>query len=265
MRWEVLGFVCAALAAMGIASGCARDRMGAERRGERLIGVSWKGEFIENDPSVGFTRTIGHTGFTRLNCLAVDATGHVLSVANAGEGPASVLISIDPETGRARRVADLAGAPDVRALAATRDGRLFAITAAGPAEGFRNTLVRIDPATGTLEAIADLGRRAIQGLAARDETLMAYATHDDPSAGRAGLISIDPDTGEATVLQSGARPTNVQTIAFSPEGVLFGVLGDQGVVKTRGIVSLDPDTGRIKVLGTMRDWDVRGIAFVDGR
>jgi hypothetical protein len=145
------------------------------------------------------------------------------------------------------------------------DGRLYAITAAGPGEGFRNTLVRIDPKTGDVESLKDFGRRGIQAMTHTHNRLLVYSVRDAETSKGFGLIWIDPDTRDTAVAIKRPPTSNLQSMAFAPDGSLIGALGDGKGAEGHATVLIDPQTNQIKILGSMRSWDVRGIGFLRGR
>ena len=222
---------------------------------QEFIAIGWDGRVWKVDAQTGQTQELGRSGYRRLNSLAVDSGGNYVT-AGIKRGRVPFLISIDPQTGAGTDIARLDfGTPpvDVRALAFTPDDRLFALNYVP-----RNSaqLFIVDPQTGLGAPVAlGIGASFLQSLESTDDgDLLTWGR--DP-----GLLVIDPDTAEATdpfPRQGGLDLSeNMQSMAFSPDGTLFGSDG------FNRLYTIDLDTGIPSFVAVMDvNEDIRGIAFL---
>jgi len=221
---------------------------------QEFIAIGWGGSVWKVDAQTGQIQELGRSGFRRLNSLAVDSGGNFVT-AGVKRGRVPLLISIDPQTGAGTEIARLDfGTPvDVRALAFTPDDRLFALNYV-PLN--RARLFIVDPQTGLGAPVAPgVGAWFLQSLESTDDgDLLTWGR--DP-----GLLVIDPDTAEATdpfPRQGGLDlDENMQSMAFSPDGTLFGSDG------FNRLYTIDLATGVSSFVALMDvNEDIRGIAFL---
>lgn len=214
-----------------------------------FIGVTFRGQVWNVNEQTGGTRSIGQSGFSQLNSLAIDPAGTLFSVSR------DRLIEIDLSTGAGTAVVDLDFGPtpvDVRGLAFAPDGALFAMNFDGGAGG---ALYTIDRDTGIGNRVGRVGV-FLQSLEVSSTGLL-YTWGRDP-----GLQIVDPLTGTATrVSPSGPGVPNMQSIAFSPDGTLFGVALASGGPSAL-LYTINPDTGVPTFVAELSPtFDFRGIAF----
>lgn len=221
------------------------------------IGVSYGYPNIFSDSSLAYSIDLesgavvllGPTGFSHFNSLAATSTGMIFSAddsnlvrinARSGVGQLSVPIIGDIEPSRS-----------IRAMAFSKQNVLHAINYIGQ-------LYTIETATGYSRLVGNTGYTHIQSLEfGRDGTLYAWDV-------RQGLLTINPSTGIATdVNLSFGATADIQTIAFAPNGLLYGGRNE--------IYEISPATGRltlVKVLGSIplsglnAPLDIRGLYFV---
>jgi WD40 repeat protein len=220
---------------------------------QEFIAIGWNRTVWKVDAQTGQIQELGRIeGFRRLNSLAVDSGGNFVT-AGVGRRQAPLLISIDPQTGAGTEIARLDfGTPvDVRALAFTPDDRLFALNYDPPNSA---ELFIVDPQTG-LGAPLDIGASFLQSLESTDDGDLLTWARDH------GLLVIDPDTAEATdpfPRQGGLDLyENMQSMAFSPDGTLFGSDG------LNRLYTIDLATGIPSFVALMDvTQEIRGIAFL---
>jgi DNA-binding beta-propeller fold protein YncE len=197
------------------------------------------------DTATGAWTLIGETtGFDRCNSLTRDAAGVFYSVAANRAG--DVLITIDTGTGAATQLALLNPLLNIKAIAYSPSGVLYAVVNLGA--GGNDLLYTIDAATGNETLVGDMGIRGIQGLAFHPVTGDLYAA--DVSG--AGLMTVDLATGAATDVNPDVGGA-VQSITVLPDGTIFGVWND--------LYSIDPVTGVHTQIATGGYPDLRGVDF----
>jgi len=170
----------------------------ADRAEGDMVGVSWSATnspVVRLDESTGAGATIGLSGFTGLNALAVDGSGTLYSAVDNINAITKPLITINPSTGAGTAVAPLnfgAIEPFVRGLAFSPAGVLYAVNNTGPpGQTVSHDLYTIDPNTGigTHVGITGLG---VQGIDfSPGGILYGWDVFD-------GLVTIDTATGAAT-------------------------------------------------------------------
>lgn len=206
------------------------------------------GSFFKIDSATGSGAFIGNTGFIGTNSLACDGSGKLYSVA--GSGTAGRLITVDPQTGAATLVKQLQPPQDIRDLAFSPEDVLFGINHGGGPDDIESPddLVTIDVATGAVTPVGNTGQAGLQGLAfSPNGTLYGWGVS-------CGLATINPTTGVATLVNSGA-PTGsqIQALAFAPNGTLFGAW--------KSLFTINVTTGTPMLIGSGGYSDIRGIAF----
>lgn len=212
-----------------------------------LLGCGYGGSFFKIDPNNGTGTSIGATGFDLLNSLARDPSGTFYSVAHRD------LITIDPNSGAGTLVATVQPQDDIRALAFSSTGVLYAVRNGGPlgATDVPDDLVTINPSSGAVTVVGNTGRNGIQGLAASAQgTLYAWDIN-------VGLLTINVGSGAATLVDPGVVPGSVvklQSIAFAPDGRLYGATADR-------LYQVNVTTGSATLVGSGAYSDVRGIEF----
>lgn len=199
------------------------------------------------DVVTGDAEQIGVAGFSPLNSLARSPDGVFYSSAQNGD--LDRLITIDPETGEGTFVTDLdfgTNQPGVRAMAFSPRGELFVTRS-----GISNLLFRVDIYSGDVTLVGETtGVGGIQGIDfSPTGTLYGFAINR-------GLVVIDPDTAETTIVDpSHDGNWDIQTIAFGPDGRLYG-MGHE-------IWLIDPQTGEDTLLHEGYWFQFRGAGFLE--
>lgn len=255
-------------------------------------------EFGVLDPDTGAFSPVGilrdaadTTEFTKVENLSVNQRTGIVYGINEGK----TLLMIDPATGIAT-IVGVDGAValnDVDAMTINPfTEQLFAVDATP--ETNPGVLHSIDMVTGESTFIANLAFAdgevdpldfpgvidpKIDGIAFTPDgqTLIgAYSSYGDASF----IVEIDAVTGEMTVIGA-AGVDDIEDIAFDPDGVLHGSLGDTGAIgedpsgSFEGLVTIDINTGAatpVGLFGVAPDesdensfargvWDMEGLAF----
>lgn len=219
-----------------------------------LLGVTyWDGELWSVDPHTGATSQLGSTHKELLNSLTFHA-GLIYSVSNdTGE-----LFSINPFTGAVVETASLdfgALGVDVRALAFSPNGRLFAVN-----RWHQMTLHEIDLATGEGALVGTLAHSGFQALEFSPSGIL-YGW-DFAS----GLVSVDPSSAVVTAIDPTVAGDGMQSLAFDEDGSLYGIVhgGSHGRPTGLEIYMIDVTTG-VPTLSASTGWGgtvLRGIAFI---
>lgn len=177
-----------------------------------MYGVTFSpARLYQINASTGFPTLLGPIPYNSLNSLAADADGR-LYTAQSGTGR---LLRIDPTGVNTTVVGTNADLNDVRAMAVSPGGDLYAITSPG---GSTNPqyLLRLDPLTGSTLSTVSLGTHLYQGM---DFSPMGALYAWDFET---GLVSIDIGTGAATDQNPNEVGPLFQSITFRPDGALFG-------------------------------------------
>jgi len=180
-------------------------------------------------PSTCATRQIGDTGTSGLGSLAKDSSQRLFSVNYS-----AVLVGVNPTTGAATPIVNVVGLdyPSVRALTFAASGDLLAVTQNPAQWDEENHLYRINTSTGQASLVGAMKLIGIQGLAtAPDGRIFAWDMGGHPFWS-AGLVLVNPSTGATTDINTSdnydglngnpVKP-DLQTLAFSPDGTLYGI------------------------------------------
>ena len=106
-------------------------------------------------------------------------------------------------------------------------------------------LITIDPVTGALDSVIGLtGMTGVGGLAINpiDGTIYAVGGGD----GTAGLHTLDPTTGAATLVGGGVT---VSDMGFDSSGTLYAVMADDGTGTWGELATIDLTDGSITSIG----------------
>jgi hypothetical protein len=174
----------------------------------------------------------------------------LVSITNTG-----VIVVINPFTGVAGTLVTTSPPlTSVRGLAATPSGVLYAIQDGG-LTSVADRLHTIDIGTGATTLIGTTSHNGLQGLAA-DPAGTLYAWDVGPGTGiGVGLVTVDAATGATTdVNPAVGNAVDVQTLATSPAGVLFG--------GRASLFTIDWTTGVATLVGSGGYTDLRGMDFV---
>jgi hypothetical protein len=204
-----------------------------------ILGVTWGGSVYTLDSTTGASTLVGSSGYSRINCLAKDASGTFYACSNPSGGN-SILITIDPATGVGTSVAT-SNIGDVRGLAFGPSGVLYATDANGT-----DTLWVMDPATAQATAVGSTGMSTIQGLGFAGGVLYA-ADVSGPM-----IATLDLASGQGTVV--GSSSAALQALFEDSAGNLWGAWNE--------LYRVDPTTGATTQVGSGYALDIRGAAFV---
>jgi hypothetical protein len=179
-----------------------------------------------------------------------------------------------------------AGASDpnvgITGLAFDTSGQLFAstINASVDVPGARTLLIRLDPITGLQVAsigtikLANNTPIIITDLAIQPDTDQLFGLRINPADFSTSLYRINSSTAIATLV--GPTDTEVDAIAFAPDGTLYGeaaIFDDTGVNFLHGsLITMDPATGGtltsagqfLTHLGGMAIRPTDGVIFASG-
>src|ERR1700687_4454198 len=193
-------------------------------------------------------RSIGVTG------LAVHPQTGVLYGITAGPSPElrPSLVTIDTRTAEAKLIGPLGAAgSDINF---DSSGTLYVWLAD------KNRLGTVDPATGVATPLGPSGIAGTGGglaINARGEAFVAVTTATGT------LDSIDLHTGAGTrgpALTGAPYLSAINSLTFSPTGVLFGVNSNLGAPANTVLVTIDTASGAVNALGSLPT-DADGLAF----
>ena len=211
-----------------------------------LVGCSQGGSLFRIDPTTGVGSVIGPIGVIGTNSMAKDANGAIYSADTLK------LIRIDPQTGAGTVARALQTATDIRGLAFSPAGVLYAIRNGGDpgAVDVPDDLVTIDTGTGAVTLVGSTGLSSLQALEfAPNGTLYAWDLGD-------GLVVVNPSTGAGGIVNPTYKPSaDIQGLAFGPNCVLFGARD--------ALYTINQSTGVETLVGSGGYTDVRGIEFVE--
>ncbi len=218
-----------------------------------MLGVSFAGAAYVLSSTSGTGSLLGASGAGGLNSMA-RVGGAMISVATNGN-----VVAIDPATGVATTLVATSPTLDsVRGLAADAAGTLYAIqNGGGPGSvTVPDLLYTIDLGTGVASLIGSASYSGLQGLAIDlAGTLYSFDVGSGSGFG-AGLVTIDPVTAASIDVNPavGGSASEVQCLATSPAGVLFGA--------RNSLFAIDAITGIATLVGSGGYTDLRGIDFL---
>lgn len=221
-----------------------------------IIAIEFGGAVVDIDSSTGAATPVGPSGVNgALNAMARDGGGTLYSAGATGLNNDTNLYTLDALTGLATDVANLsfgAEVVSVRGMAFSAADTLFAVNNGGglTSTGVTDNLFTVNTTTGVGTLIgATSGFMGIQGLAFSPlDMLFAWDVG-------AGLLTIDPLTGVATDVNPAVGSTaNIQTLAFAPDGTLYGASND--------LFTIALATGATTLVGSGGYTDVRGMEFL---
>lgn len=208
---------------------------------------------VRIDPATGAYSTINTQG-RAYNSLAQNSASEFFGGWFSGSGDNGRVSKIDIATGALLQTfnAVTPGAGSSRGLAFDASDTLYAIVNRNDMSGsptLDDDLYTFDLDAQTTTRVGSLGFRAVQGLdIAPDGTFYAWDI-------TAGLLRVDPLTGLATDVSPTVGGTvDIQSIAFTPDGRLFGARGN--------LYSIDPTTGAFAQIGVGSGVDLRGLEYV---
>src|SRR5687767_1336850 len=143
---------------LSILLACASLSAGSSPCGQ-LTGVTWSGETVAIYPD-GQGNVVGATGFVNLNSMARLPDGMLIGATKA-EGDPPRLVAVDPLTGAATFFA-FALLNDIRALAVSPLGWIYALNANGPAGDLYLLDLGVPPGTSASKVL--IGTTSIIGV-----------------------------------------------------------------------------------------------------
>jgi len=228
----------------------ANGHSGAPACGGSCSGFLWAVSPINGSPAI-VARLSGGPGVApAITALAFSPTGVLYGIEGGGGGGWN-LIGIDMPV--AAEVMNNVGATATEMDAITFDSHGVLYGATGGAGG----LYTIDPTNGTPTLIhAFVGASnasltyGVNGLAFQPSTGTLYGTTspDSPSSGNS-LVTINPTTGQVTVIGPSGTGRPYTNIAFAPNGTLYGWLVAPGAA-TASLATINLTTGAGASLGS---------------
>ena len=161
---------------------------------ERLVTV---------DQATGAATVVGPMANWIATGMTFDADGGLWAIG----GNPSHLYSVDPETGDSIQIGPL-GQEILRGLVAECDGTLLTLSPE------TDTLLRIDPAGPSIETIGPLGHDILSGSLSWDADGTLWMLSQIPNG--IATYTVDPDTGAATLIFSGAPQGTPTNLAIAP-------------------------------------------------
>ena len=212
-----------------------------------VVAVSFPGNILSVDTDAG---TVGYlSAGTFLNALSQGAQpGQLWSVTM----DTNRLAQIDATTGAVTlgpAISGIQGDVSIRGLAYT-GGLLYAVhNQGGMFKIGADDLYTINTSTGAATLVGSTGFTGVQGL-----TTDAGGNMFAWDAQR-GLLRVNKATGAATDVGAAPGGVDIQTLAFDPNGVLYGA--------GYHIYTIDPVTGQRTLSTQMSTFvDIRGIEFI---
>ena len=225
-----------------------------------LIGVIFAfddSEVFSINEMTGQDTLIGPSGLPGLNSLARNGRGEILSAAKSAPGilgsDTDRLVQIDPVTGLVTAATKLIGSRlfGITALAFSSN-LLFGIDRfALPGPDSYDVLVKIDTATGVVTDAGTLvGTSGLQAL----DSSPAGTLYGWDALGP-GLVIIDPIELTVTDVNPDVDGgPEIQSIAFSPDGTLFG--------GSTELYRIDVSSGVLTQIDNSSLADVRGLVYI---
>jgi hypothetical protein len=220
--------------------------------------VNWFGEVYEIDARTGNAVLAGAAGATasRSNSMAIDRSGTPYTTLPYGYPlNATYLVTLSRQNGLWLPTQGPMVFSDVSALAFSPSGTLFAIRRYGPTG---NDLYTIDVETGAATAVGCTMLPGIQALDFSPEGILYGFDVGGGSGAGVGLVRIDPVTALASDVDPAVdgRAADVQTLAFAPDGTLYGA--------HENLFRVDLNTGALTLLGPIEGtyFGIRGMAWV---
>ena len=219
---------------------------GPSRATSELIGVSWFGDFWTIDELSGDATKVATAGSFYFNSGVLVDSRTFVTANRDGE-----ILEFDPVTYNVSPLGSLANlrTNDIRGMAASADGQVFVVTWGLP------ELYTLDLQTGVADLVGGLSEY-IQALDfSLDQDLFGWSV-------ALGLVHIDSQTGQVDDVNSEIVGPIMQSLAFGPNGRLFGV-GQPTGDAPEYVYDINPITGAATILSTIDSApSIRGIAFI---
>lgn len=177
------------------------------------------GDIWEVDPSGTSRLLYTSTSDWPINSMARSPGGVYYGSHFTKESSWASLVRINPATGEPTFVRLLTGLKDVRALACSSSGVLYAIEDGGPwiQSTQPDRLYTVDAETGAIGLVGSTGRLGVQGMTFSPSGVL-YAWDIV-----GGLMTMNPTTGAVIDINGVDDGTSqIQTLAFAPDGTLYG-------------------------------------------
>lgn len=225
------------------------------QQGLELLAVTWDGQCVRIDAATGTATVIGPTGRSGLNSLAVTPDGGFITANDANYGP-SRLWRIDPVLGTTTQL-HIPFLNSIRALAHGDDDQFYAIDNLNGSTASRLYRLDLSAPQGSTTVRTLLAQMTFEGSNIALQSL-AVSPEGELFAWRStqGLVRINAVTGAITDVDGQwGNPEDIQTLAFTPDGRLFGM--------RHALFELDRETGRPTQIGPgFSGLDIRGAEFL---
>jgi hypothetical protein len=206
--------------------------------GELLV-VTDLGQLVSVDPATGATTPFGSLPNAAGSRLAFDAAGDVL----ARDGATGALLRVDADSAEVTPIAEgdfLAGSSAI-AVGVARDGVDVLVTAEifTPPSSSVGRVVRVD-AVGDQHLVSEGNYRPTAIAVEADGSILVTSRSfvlDAVTYPDGGLLRVDPDTGDESVVTSG------QLLETEPIDVEVLSNGTIALLDAAGVVLVDPVTG----------------------
>jgi hypothetical protein len=222
---------------------------GASRATSELIGVSWFGDFWMIDELSGDATKVATAGSSYFNSGVLVDSRSFVTANRDGE-----IVEFDPATYNVSSLGSLANlrTNDIRGMAVSADGQIFVVTRGLPVIP---ELYTLDLQTGVADLVGGLSED-IQALDfSLDQDLFGWSFD-------LGLVRIDSQTGQVDDINSEIVGPIMQSLAFDPNGRLFGVSQPTGDAPEH-VYDVNPITGAATIISTIDSApSIRGIAFI---
>jgi len=209
-----------------------------------ILGIQNNASVYRINEATGTSTLLSNNPTFAANAMARNSAGVYYTAGGLGN---SRLNTINPATGMLTEGPFISLNDDVRGLAFSPADVLYVTSAVASTSA---NLYTMDVSTGAMTLIAPVGPMQALTFSASG-TLYGWS-------GILGLVTIDPTTGAVTdVDASVGSAQNIQTLAFSPGGVLYAGSPD--------LYTVSLATGELTLVAPISPLDqLRGMEFVDG-
>ncbi len=225
--------------------------------GAPSCGGSCSGAFWTVDPATGSTTTVGTLSggpgvAPAITALAFSPSGNLYGIEGGyGGGWNLILITVPPFTGAISNIGT--AVTEMDAITFNSSGVLYGAT------GSAGALYTINPTTGAATLVHALVGASntsltygVNGLAFQAGTGTLYGTTspDSPNSGNS-LVTINPATGQVTVIGPSGTGYPYTNIAFAPNGTLYGwLVSSNAGSPENGLATINRTTGAGTYVGS---------------
>ncbi len=199
------------------------------------------GRLYSINTSTGAAAQIGSLGISNLHAIAVRPPGNEL-YGLRGSNAFGLLFRVSPNLGDAFAL-DTVRVGNARAMAFTADGEtLYVGTTAG-------TLFRVTMSTMDTVRIGAVSGVSYGGFAFQPGTGVLYASTRNVLVNRDRIYTVDLSNGQLTLVGPTGDGAQTPSLAFSPQGTLFGLKGISN--QTNTLIEISTATGAGDTVGSM--------------